>query len=82
MIKPQLDRLKESMVILKKLQEIGVLPNDLDYLDLSSKFSDWVKMGPVFEGTIDFTRYNRKAKVTLPTEANSVAKCDFLIHKF
>jgi hypothetical protein len=82
MIKPQLDRLKESMVILKKLQKIGVSSEDLDYLELSSKFSDWVKMGPAFEGTVDFTRYGRKANITLPTEANSVAKCDFLVHKF
>ena len=81
-VKPQAERLKESMEILNKLKMLGVKSNDPDYKELSGKFSDWVKMGPTWKGTVDFYNYNRKAVVLLPTKPKATAKCDFLIHIF
>jgi hypothetical protein len=77
-VKPQSERLKESMEILGKLKVLGVNPNDPDYKQLSRHFSDWVKMGPTWQGSIPFYSYNRKAKVVLPTKPGTTAKCDFL----
>lgn len=81
-VKPQDERLKEAMEILTKLKVLGVKINDPDYKELSAKFSEWVKMGPSWQGTVNFYNYNRKAVVLLPTRPNATAKCDFLIHIF
>lgn len=81
-VKSQAERLRESMEILNKLKLLGVKGNDPDYLELSTKFSEWVKMGPAWQGSVNFYNYNRKAKVLLPTKPNATAKCDFLIHTF
>ncbi len=81
-VKPQAERLRESMEILNKIKLLGVKSNDPDYLELSNKFSEWVKMGPAWQGTVNFYNYNRKAKVLLPIKPNTIAKCDFLVHIF
>jgi hypothetical protein len=41
-----------------------------------------VKGGEEWQGTIDFYRYNRRARVVLPTKPGHYAKCDLLIYKF
>ena len=81
-VKPQTERLKEAMEILNKLKVLGVKDNDHDYKELSAKFSEWVKMGPSWQGTVNFYNYNRKAVVLLPTKPKATAKCDFLVHIF
>jgi hypothetical protein len=76
------ERLKESMSILSKLQELGIPNTDPSYKQLSAKFSEWVKGGETWQGNIDFHRFNRRAKVLLPTRPGAVAKCDFLVYNF
>jgi hypothetical protein len=61
---------------------LGINQNDIGYKELSAKFSDWVKGGEEWQGTIDFYRYNRRARVVLPTKPGQYAKCDLLIYKF
>jgi hypothetical protein len=80
--KPMEERLKESMTLLRKLQELGIPPSDPSYKEMSAKMNDWIKGGPVYQGTIDFKAWNRRAKLLLPTRSGSVAKCDFLHHVF
>ena len=76
------ERIQESMSILQKLKDMGVSSNDPSYKQLSSHFNTWIKGGDSWVGTVDFYRYNRRAKVILPTKPGTVAKCDFLHHVF
>ena len=70
------------MSILNKLQDLGIPKSDPAYKELSGKFSEWVKGGDTWQGNVDFLRFNRRAKVLLPTRPGTVAKCDFLVHNF
>jgi hypothetical protein len=80
--KPTEERLEESMNIMKQIRDLGIAQTDPSYRELSSKFSDWVKGGDAWQGHVDFHRWNRRAKVLLPTKPGTVAKCDFLHHVF
>jgi hypothetical protein len=81
-VKSKEERLKESIRILTQIKELGINQNDIGYKELSVKFSEWVKGGEAWQGTIDFYRYNRRARVLLPTKSGLYAKCDLLIYKF
>lgn len=76
------ERLQESMNVLKQIRDLGIAPTDPGYRALSAKFSDWVKGGDAWQGNVDFHKWNRRAKVLLPTKPGTVAKCDFLHHVF
>jgi hypothetical protein len=81
MLKTQIERLNESIRILKQLKDLGISDLDPSYKELSKKFNDWVKGGDKWEGSIDFYRYNRIANVVLPVIVGKYAKCDFLVRK-
>jgi len=82
MSKTTKEKLQESIHILSKLKETGVVDTDPGYKELSHKMSAWVKGDEPFKGTIDFIEYNRQAHVSLPTKLGKVAKVDFLRHTF
>jgi len=79
--KPMQERLKESITILKKIKEMGIHQTDASYKELSSRFSDWVKGGESWSGDIEFTRYNRKAQVSLPTKIGRYASVNLLVNR-
>lgn len=81
-VKPTTERLQESMTILQKLQDLGIPSTDPSYKELSTHFNTWIKGGEAWVGNVDFYRWNRRAKVLLPTKPGTVAKCDFLHHVF
>jgi hypothetical protein len=81
-VKSTEERVRESMSILKKLQELGIPSTDPSYKELSTRFNEWIKGGETWVGNVDFYRWNRRAKVLLPTRPGAVAKCDFLHHVF
>jgi hypothetical protein len=81
-VKPIKERVSESMHILNQLKELGIPDTDPGYKALSEKFNQWIRGGDVWEGNVDFHRWNRRAKVLLPIKQGRHAKCDFLIHKF
>ena len=80
--KPISDRIKESVEILKKLQELGVPDTDPSYKELSSHFNTWIKGGEAWQGTVDFMRFERRAHVLLPTKLNCPATCVLKQYKF
>lgn len=81
-VKPTSERLKESMEILKQIQELGISDTDPGYKALSAKFNDWIRGGEPFQGHVDFQRWNRRAKVLLPTKPGAIARCDLLHYVF
>ena len=81
-VKPIAERIKESMEILKKIQELGISDTDPGYKALSAKFNEWIRGGDTFVGNVDFYRWNRRAKVLLPTKPGAIARCDLLHYVF
>ena len=81
-VKPVSERIKESITLLQKLQDLGIASDDPSYKELSAHMNTWIKDGPSFQGTVNFEHYNRRAKLLLPITPGSVAKCDFLHHVF
>lgn len=81
-LKPVRERVQESMNILQQLLELGIPDSDPGYKALSAKFNEWIRGGEAWRGNVDFHRWDRRAKVLLPTKPGTQAKCDFLVYKF
>jgi len=80
--KPIKERIEESMNILHQLRDLGIPDSDPSYKALSAKFNDWIRGGEAWVGHVDFYRWDRRAKVLLPTKPGTHAKCDFLMYTF
>jgi hypothetical protein len=80
--KPLQERIQESISILNKIKDLGITDTDPGYKELSLKFNDWIKGGDAWQGNVDFIRWNRRAKLLLPTKPGTIAKCDFLHYVF
>jgi predicted transcriptional regulator len=72
-LKTKGDRVKESIEILKKLRELGVLEREPGYQLTKEHFSKWVNTGEAWSGDIYFPMLQRKAEIVLPARADRVA---------
>ena len=66
-------RLKETMTIIAKMQELGLNAREPGFLMTKERLSEWVKTGEQWSGTIDFPMLQRKAELILPARADRVA---------
>ena len=65
--KPQADRLKESIAILKKLTvDLGIPYTSPEVQELKTHFDAYIKDGICWSGSVSFTAYGRIAHVVLP----------------
>ena len=65
--KPQADRLKESVTILKKLtHDLGMSYDSPEIQELKGHLDAYIREGTCWAGTIPFPTYGRSAKVNLP----------------
>jgi hypothetical protein len=68
--KPQADRLKESVAILKKLTiDLGIPYMSPEVQELKGHFDSYIKDGTCWNGTVSFLAYGRQAVVNLPRSA-------------
>jgi len=68
--KPQADRLKESIAVLKKLTvDLGIPYVSPEVQELKSRFDMYIKDGICWNGTVSFAAYGRIAMVNLPRGA-------------
>lgn len=68
--KPQADRLKESIAVLKKLTiDLGIPYVSPEIQELKSRFDIYIKDGICWNGTVSFAAYGRIATVNLPRSA-------------
>ena len=68
--KPQADRLKESIAVLKKLTiDLGIPYSSPEVQELKSHFDRYIKEGVCWNGTVSFSTYGRVAVVNLPRGA-------------
>lgn len=65
-LKPQSERIKESVSLLKKLKELGVLTNDAGYIEIKQRLDEWIQGGDKWYGLIEFSRLDQKAEVDIP----------------
>lgn len=71
-LKSKSDRVKESITILKKLQELGIPKNEPGYLLTKMKLDEWIAGGDTWSGRVDFPRFQRRAEMTLPVRPDRV----------
>jgi hypothetical protein len=71
--KPKEERLRETITILKKLQEVGISETDEGYLDAKAKLTAWVQDGEPAQHSIVFARYSRRGELVLPRRAGVAA---------
>jgi len=67
------DRVKETVTILKKLQEVGIAATEPGYVQVKSHMDDWIKHGGQHTHEIQFPRYGRKGELVLPSRAGRTA---------
>ncbi len=72
-LKPKEERLRETITILKKLQEVGIPETDPGYVEAKEKLSTWVQGGEAAQYTIVFARHSRKGILVLPRKAGVAA---------
>jgi hypothetical protein len=71
-LKSKMDRVKESVTILKKLQELGIPTNEPGYMITKQHLDEWIAGGDVWEGRVDFPRFQRRAEMVLPVRPDRV----------
>lgn len=74
--KPKLDRVKESVTLLKKLQEIGIPDSEPGYKITKEHLDKWIAGSESLEswsGRVDFPRFGRRAELILPGRADRVS---------
>jgi len=68
--KPIANRLKEVVEVMKKLTtDLGLPLDSPEVQELKGHLDAYVREGTVWEGTVDFSAYGRKAIVNLPKSA-------------
>lgn len=80
--KPKVERVKETITLLNKLKEVGILDTDPGYLEIKEKMATWVKEGGSATFEVDFVRTNRRAEVVLPRRADRAASINLRVLRF
>ena len=80
-VKPIADRLKESINLIKQIRDLGIDDNEPPFLQIKKYLNEWVKSEDkhIQEYEIEFARYGRKGKLTLPWKNNR--SCEFFLKK-
>jgi hypothetical protein len=81
MDKIQGDRVKESIMLLKQLKDLGVGDTTPSLAILRTHMNDWIRTGTPWAGSIEFPSYGRVAEVILPRRADRTASLYFRIKK-
>jgi len=61
-----MNRIEESINIIKQIQELGIPTEYPPLKELSARLSDYIKTGEPWAGKIKFEAYKRVADVILP----------------
>jgi hypothetical protein len=79
--KTKAERLKETLQILKKLEEVGAGPDKggQGYVEIKERLSEWVKNGEAWAGKIRFPSIGRIADCIFPGKSTSVASVNLRI---
>ena len=80
-VKSIADRATESVNLIKQIRDLGISLNDPSYLEVKEHLNEWIKSEEkkVLEYEIYFSRYGRRATLTLPWKADK--SCEFSMKK-
>ena len=67
-LKPKLERVKEAVKLLTTMREFGIPTNDSGYIEIKQKLDEWIKGGDKWSGIIDFSFYDQKVEMDIPTK--------------
>jgi hypothetical protein len=67
------ERVKETVTILKKLQEVGIATTEPGYVEVKTLMTAWINDGGQHTHTVEFPRYGRKGTLVLPARAGRTA---------
>jgi hypothetical protein len=81
LVKPQSERVSESITLLKQLRELGVVDTTPSLQVLRNHLNDWIRTGDSWAGKIEFPSYGRIADVLLPRRADRAATLKFISKK-
>jgi len=68
--KPKEDRVKESVQILRDIQQLGIPLDSPEVIELKQYLDSYIKDGICWSGSIMFLKYGRIADVTLPKRSD------------
>ena len=68
-------RVSETVMILKKLVEVGIPTTDIGYQMIKKHMSKWVHDGEALTTVVPLMRYGRDAYIVLPAKEGEVATC-------
>ena len=71
--KAKFDRVKETVTILKKLQEMGVDEENPGYLEAKAALDEWIRTGTAAEHMIPLRTFRRYLVLSLPNIATKEA---------
>ena len=67
------ERVKETVTILRKLQEVGIAPTEPGYVQVKTFMTTWINDGGSFTHTVEFPRYGRRGELVLPNRTGKTA---------
>ncbi len=67
------ERVKETVTILRKLQEVGIPTTDPGYIQTKELMDAWIRDGGRQEHTVLFPRFERRGELVLPGRAGQSA---------
>lgn len=71
--KPKVERVKETIRLLKGLQANGLGEANAAYREIKDIMTKWVEDGEAVETRVDLVRQNRIAHIALPKESDKPA---------
>jgi hypothetical protein len=74
MEKTKYDRVKETVHLLKSLQNNGISDTNDGYTTTKSHMDIWIKTGEAAQHIIEFRTYRRRGILTLPSTADKAAE--------
>ncbi len=71
--KEKIDRVRESVNLLRQLKDIGFLDTSQGYKDIKAVLDVWIADGVAWTGKIKLPEYGRMAHIMLPSNATATA---------
>ena len=80
-VKSKAERLRDTVMILKKLQKVGIPKTNPGYQDIQAAMTEWVNSTEAFTHTIPIARFGRDAELVLPKDSGITATLNLRLWK-
>jgi hypothetical protein len=80
-VKSKAERLRDTVMILKKLQKVGIPKTNPGYQDIQTAMTEWVNSTEAATHTILLARFGREADLILPKDSGITATCNLRLMK-